>query len=59
MANILKREKQVAAISGLAEGLSIRSVERITGIHHFLKRLCSNDRSSKMEGLDEKTPPDP
>jgi IS1 family transposase len=33
MANILKREKQVAAISGLAEGLSIRSVERMTGIH--------------------------
>lgn len=25
----------------------------------FLKRLCSNDRSSKMEGLAEKTPPDP
>lgn len=33
MANILKREKQVAAIHALAEGMSIRSVERITGIH--------------------------
>lgn len=33
MANILKQEKQVAVISALAEGLSIRSTERITGIH--------------------------
>jgi IS1 family transposase len=33
MANILKREKQVYAISALAEGASIRSIERITGIH--------------------------
>jgi len=33
MANILPTEKEVAAISMLAEGSSIRSVERITGIH--------------------------
>lgn len=33
MANKLKREKQVAAISALAEGSSIRSIERMTGIH--------------------------
>lgn len=33
MANILKREKQVIAINALAEGLSIRSIERMTGIH--------------------------
>jgi len=33
MAYILKKEKQVAAIAALAEGASIRSVERITGIH--------------------------
>ncbi len=33
MANILRREKQVAVISALAEGASIRSIERITGIH--------------------------
>lgn len=31
--NILKREKQVTVISLLCEGMSIRSVERITGIH--------------------------
>jgi IS1 family transposase len=33
MANILSTEKQVAIISGLAEGSSIRSLERITGVH--------------------------
>ncbi len=33
MANILKFEKKVAAISMLCEGASILAVERITGIH--------------------------
>lgn len=33
MANILSNEKQTMAISALAEGASIRSIERITGIH--------------------------
>jgi len=33
MANVLDREKQVAIISALAEGSSIRSIERITGVH--------------------------
>ena len=33
MPNILKREKQAAAISCLVEGNSIRSTERITGVH--------------------------
>lgn len=31
--NILRREKQEAAIAALVEGTSIRSVERMTGIH--------------------------
>jgi IS1 family transposase len=31
--NILTREKQIAVISALTEGCSIRSVERLTGIH--------------------------
>jgi hypothetical protein len=31
--NILKREKQEMAIAALVEGASIRSVERMTGIH--------------------------
>ena len=33
MANILSTDKQIAVISSLAEGSSIRSIERITGVH--------------------------
>lgn len=31
--NILPRDKQIAAVSALCEGLSIRATERLTGIH--------------------------
>ena len=33
MANVLPKEKRIAVISALAEGSSIRSIERITNIH--------------------------
>ena len=33
MANVLSIEKQIAVISALAEGSSIRSIERMTGVH--------------------------
>jgi IS1 family transposase len=33
MANILAKDKQIAVIGALAEGTSIRSIERLTGIH--------------------------
>src|SRR6266550_6037683 len=33
MANVLSADKQTAIIAALAEGSSIRSIERITGIH--------------------------
>ena len=33
MANVLNTDKQIAVIGALAEGSSIRSIERITGIH--------------------------
>lgn len=33
MANVLSTDKQIAIIGALAEGSSIRSVERITGVH--------------------------
>lgn len=33
MANVLNTDKQIAVISALAEGSSIHSIERITGIH--------------------------
>src|SRR5271154_1512144 len=33
MANVLNTDKQIAIIGSLAEGSSIRSIERITGVH--------------------------
>ncbi len=33
MANVLKTEKQVAVVSMLVEGASVRSIERVTGVH--------------------------
>jgi IS1 family transposase len=33
MANVLNTDKQIAIIGALAEGSSIRSIERITGVH--------------------------
>jgi len=33
MANVLKREKQEMAIRCLLEGNSVRSTERMTGVH--------------------------
>jgi IS1 family transposase len=33
MANILAKDKQIAVVSALAEGSSIRSIERMTGVH--------------------------
>ena len=33
MANVLNTDKQIAIIGQLAEGSSIRSIERITGVH--------------------------
>jgi IS1 family transposase len=33
MANILNTDKQIAVIAALAEGSSIRAIERMTGIH--------------------------
>jgi hypothetical protein len=33
MANVLNKDKQIAIIGALAEGSSIRSIERLTGVH--------------------------
>ena len=57
--NILRREKQEAAIAALVEGASIRSVERMTGIHRdTIMRLgyrvghgCANLMDSYMKHL--------
>ncbi len=60
MANILPFEKQILAISALAEGSSIRSVERITGIHRDtimrlgvrVGRACETLMDESMRQLD-------
>ena len=59
MANILKFEKKVAAISMLCEGASILAVERITGIHEDtigrlalrVGRACKQIMDEKMRNL--------
>ena len=59
MANILKTEKKVAVISMLAEGSSIRAVERITGVNQntimsLSRRVgdaCKKIMDEKMRGL--------
>src|SRR4030043_1830476 len=57
--NLLRREKQEVAIAALVEGASIRSVERMTGVHRdSLMRLmvrigqgCANLMDSYMQNL--------
>ncbi|MFY9741120.1 MAG: IS1 family transposase [Candidatus Sulfotelmatobacter sp.] len=59
MANVLDRDKQIAVIGALAEGSSIRSIERITGVHRdTIMRLgvrvgkgCEMLMDSKMQDL--------
>jgi IS1 family transposase len=59
MANQLPKDKQIAVIAALAEGSSIRSCERMTGIHRdTIMRLgvkvgqgCAKLMSAKMRGL--------
>ncbi len=60
MANVLKKKKQVAIISALAEGNSIRGIERMTGVHRdTIMRLgvkigkgCARIMDDKMRGLE-------
>ncbi|HUE51539.1 MAG TPA: IS1 family transposase [Terriglobales bacterium] len=59
MANVLGTDKQIAVIGALAEGSSIRSIERMTGIHRdTIMRLgvkvgkgCEMLLDSKMQDL--------
>ena len=59
MANVLTTDKQIAVISALAEGSSIRSIERITGVHRdTIMRLgvkvgkgCATLLDAKMRDL--------
>jgi transposase-like protein len=57
--NVLRSEKQVAVISALVEGGSIRSIERMTGVHRdtimrLLVRVgdhCATVLDETMRGL--------
>lgn len=57
--NILKSEKKEAIIGGLVEGISIRSLERMTGVHRdtIIRLLvktgnaCANLMDAKMRNL--------
>src|ERR1700690_753525 len=59
MANVLNMGKQIMVISALAEGSSIRSIERMTGVHRdTIMRLgvkvgqgCTTLMDAKMRGL--------
>ena len=59
MANVLNTDKKIAVIGALAEGSSIRSIERITGVHRdTVMRLgvrvgkgCAALMDAKMRGL--------
>jgi hypothetical protein len=57
MANVLNTDKQIAVIGALAEGSSIRSIERITSVHRdTIMRLgvkvgCATLLDSKMRDL--------
>ena len=59
MPNVLKKEKQIAIISGLAEGMSMRALARVTGVHqdticHLAVRVgqgCSQLLDAKMRNL--------
>ncbi len=54
MANILNKEKQVAVISSLAEGASIRAIERMTGIHRdTIMRLGVRVGNSCIDTMDK------
>lgn len=60
MANVLNADKQIAVIAALAEGSSIRAIERMTGIHRdTIMRLgvrigqgCTALLDAKMRDLD-------
>ena len=60
MANVLSADKQIAIIGSLAEGSSIRSIERVTGVHRdTIMRLgvhvgkgCTALMDARMRNLD-------
>lgn len=59
MANILSTEKKIAAVGMLCEGNSIRSIERMTGVHRdTVMRLGVRMGEGCQRIMDEKMKPD-
>ena len=55
MANHLSPQKKIAVLSALVEGLSIRSIERMTGVHRdTIMRLLVEAGERAQEIMDEK-----
>ena len=55
MPNVLKKEKQIAIISGLAEGMSMRALSRVTGVHQdTICRLAVRVGQGCSQLLDQK-----
>jgi IS1 family transposase len=55
MPNVLKKDKQIAIISGLAEGMSMRALSRVTGVHQdTICRLAVRVGQGCARLLDEK-----
>ena len=55
MANVLKADKKLAVIHQLVEGSSIRSTERLTGVHQdTICRLLVKVGNQCRELLDER-----
>lgn len=55
MANHLSPQKKVAVLSALVEGLSIRSIERMTGVHRdTIMRLTVEAGERAQEIMDER-----
>ena len=60
MANVLSMDKRIAVVSMLAEGCSLRAIERITGIHRDtamrlgvrIGKGCAALMDAKMRDLD-------
>ncbi len=60
--NVLKPEKQLAVVSHLVEGVSVRSIERLTGVHRdtilrLLVRVgerCPTIRDETVRGIHDR-----
>ena len=52
MANVLNTDKQIAIIGALAEGSSIRSIERMTGVHRDTIMRLGREGRAGMHGPD-------